>query len=113
MEPIFSLVEQANIIPDEVLVHGLIDAYGRLKDAAKLAAMFEKCKRLGVIPTMHIYLSLIRVFGHLRSMDHVWATYVDQGTSLQFWFQRELLLFVPHASYLNPFETDVICKELR
>jgi len=77
VDDIFALIERSHVVPDEVLVNGLLDACVRLRDAKRLSQAVEQFTQLGVVPSMHAYTVLMKSYGHLRRMDKVWDTWEE------------------------------------
>merc|ERR1719262_1013686 len=72
-----SLIEQANIVPDEVLVNTLLDACIRLRDVRRLSSALEAFRRTGAVPSEHAYGTVLRAYGHARALPEAWATWRD------------------------------------
>eukprot|EP00397_Hematodinium_sp_SG-2012_P007456 GEMP01007502.1.p1 GENE.GEMP01007502.1~~GEMP01007502.1.p1 ORF type:complete len:1019 (+),score=234.19 GEMP01007502.1:105-3161(+) len=77
IDHIMALIERSNVVPDEVLVNSLLDACVRLRDAKRLSQAVLQFKVLGVVPSTHAFMTLIKAYGHLRRMDQVWATWEE------------------------------------
>merc|ERR1719271_1792011 len=70
-----SLIEQAQIVPDEVLVNTLLDACIRLRDVKRLSSALEAFRRTGAVPSDHAYSTVLRAYGHARALPEAWATW--------------------------------------
>merc|ERR1719271_809869 len=70
-----SLIEQAQIVPDEVLVNTLLDACIRLRDVQRLSTALEAFRRTGAVPSDHAYGTVLRAYGHARALPEAWATW--------------------------------------
>jgi len=70
-----SLIEQAQIVPDEVLVNTLLDACIRLRDVKRLSTALEAFRRSGAVPSDHAYGTVLRAYGHARALPEAWATW--------------------------------------
>jgi len=68
-----SLIEKANVTPDEVLVNTLLDACVRLRDVRRLTNALAQFKASGVVPSLHTYGTLIKAYGHAKRLDQSWA----------------------------------------
>merc|ERR1719359_2444044 len=72
-----TLIEQARVQPDEVLVNTLLDACIRLRDVKRLTAALNTFRLSGVVPSEHAYGTLIRAYGQARCLDQAQAMWSD------------------------------------
>merc|ERR1719230_2091191 len=72
-----NLIEQAAVVPDEVLVNTLLEACIRLKDVGRLTSALRAFRSQGTVPSEHAYATVLKAYGHARALPDVWATWQD------------------------------------
>merc|ERR1719201_3142660 len=72
-----NLIEQAAVVPDEVLVNTLLEACIRLKDVGRLTSALRAFRSQGTVPSEHAYATVLKAYGHARALPDVWATWND------------------------------------
>ena len=63
-----NLIEQASVVPDEVLVNTLLDACIRLRDVKRLTSALSAFRNSGAVPSEHAYGTVLRAYGHARAL---------------------------------------------
>jgi len=72
-----NLIEQAAVVPDEVLVNTLLEACIRLKDVGRLTSALRAFRSQGTVPSEHAYATVLKAYGHARALPDVFATWRD------------------------------------
>merc|ERR1719171_2607007 len=72
-----NLIEQAAVVPDEVLVNTLLEACIRLKDVGRLTSALRAFRSQGTVPSEHAYATVLKAYGHARALPDVLATWAD------------------------------------
>merc|ERR1719213_1180753 len=72
-----NLIEQAAVVPDEVLVNTLLEACIRLNDVGRLTSALRAFRSQGTVPSEHAYATVLKAYGHARALPDVLATWAD------------------------------------
>eukprot|EP00930_Biecheleria_cincta_P014536 TRINITY_DN12467_c0_g1_i1.p1 TRINITY_DN12467_c0_g1~~TRINITY_DN12467_c0_g1_i1.p1 ORF type:complete len:904 (-),score=181.27 TRINITY_DN12467_c0_g1_i1:163-2874(-) len=73
MDSIMSLMQRADVVPDEVLLNCLLDVCVRLRDSERLTQILELRHVKGNVPSKGLCSTLLRAYGHSNQLDQAWA----------------------------------------